>query len=246
PMFGHSSLSARTLFSAVPDMPCQRKLGRTRPLFAPLIGVIFVSCYCASPEVGQSFMGIFGEPEEPGKKGPSTLEEAQKAEEQQEYDWKEAAYERQMERIAARKRKAQPNYKETAQERKVRLRKLAMWNAAQRKGMTSVVGREAATVDIKVKLAKPMGIEFEKRDEDPNRAWVSGIFKEGSAYENGEVEAGDFLAQVNGVEAQRSRTGSLMASHMKKLFRISLTPREKWTWSSSGYLSRVELKPLPF
>ncbi|CAJ1338706.1 unnamed protein product [Effrenium voratum] len=105
-----------------------------------------------------------------------------------------------MERIAARKRKAQPNYKETAQERKVRLRKLAMWNAAQRKGMTSVVGREAATVDIKVKLAKPMGIEFEKRDEDPNRAWVSGIFKEGSAYENGEVEAGDFLAQVNGVE----------------------------------------------
>eukprot|EP00438_Fugacium_kawagutii_P035710 Skav234669 [mRNA] locus=scaffold1131:386375:386614:- [translate_table: standard] len=47
---------------------------------------------------------------------------------------------------------------------------------------------------------KPLGIEFEKFDEEPNRAWVSGIFKDGSAYKNGEVERGDFLAFVNGKE----------------------------------------------
>lgn len=79
-----------------------------------------------------------------------------------------------------RKRKAQPNYKErcplgrsmpisitpcdalppceeTQEERKVRLRKLAMWNAAQKKGMTDVVGRQETTVDIKVTLLKPLG-----------------------------------------------------------------------------------------
>ena len=46
---------------------------------------------------------------------------------------------------------------ETAEERKVRLRKLAMWNAAQKKGMTDVVGRAETTVDIKVGLMKPLG-----------------------------------------------------------------------------------------
>ena len=38
---------------------------------------------------------------------------------------------------------------ETAEERKVRLRKLAMWNAAQRKGMSGVFGQDESTVDIK-------------------------------------------------------------------------------------------------
>eukprot|EP00435_Cladocopium_sp_Y103_P066291 s282_g28.t1 len=105
-------------------------------------------------------------------------------------DWKDLAYQRQLERIASRKRKAQPNYKDRT------LRKLAMWNAAQKKGMTDVVGRAETTVDIKVGLMKPLGIEFEKYDEEPNRAWVSGIFKDGSAFKNGEIEAGDFLFSV--------------------------------------------------
>ena len=47
---------------------------------------------------------------------------------------------------------------------------------------------------------KPLGIEFEKRDDMPNRAWVSGILEEGSASRNGELEEGDFLASVNGKE----------------------------------------------
>eukprot|EP00913_Durusdinium_trenchii_P014943 g14017.t1 len=67
---------------------------------------------------------------------------------------------------------------ETAREKKVRLRKLAMWNAVQRKGMTDVVGRSEATVDIKVNLMKPLGIEFEKFDTEPNRAWVSAILED--------------------------------------------------------------------
>lgn len=103
-------------------------------------------------------------------------------EQEEEVDWKDIAYQRQLERIQARKRKAQPNYKaglgirvqqpdftvqfhvrslvlafnrrlcsqqETAEERKVRLRKLAMWNAAQRKGMSGVFGQDESTVDIK-------------------------------------------------------------------------------------------------
>ncbi|CAL1149332.1 unnamed protein product [Cladocopium goreaui] len=142
------------------------------------------------------FLGGFGEEE---KKGPPAKGEPERVEEQ-EVDWKDLAYQRQLERIANRKRKAQPNYKETAEERKVRLRKLAMWNAAQKKGMTDVVGRAETTVDIKVGLMKPLGIEFEKYDEEPNRAWVSGIFKDGSAFKNGEIEAGDFLFSVNGKE----------------------------------------------
>ena len=32
-----------------------------------------------------------------------------------------------------------------------------MWNAAQKKGMTDVVGRSETTVDIKVELMKPLG-----------------------------------------------------------------------------------------
>lgn len=32
-----------------------------------------------------------------------------------------------------------------------------MWNAAQKKGMTDVVGRQETTVDIKVTLLKPLG-----------------------------------------------------------------------------------------
>ena len=52
---------------------------------------------------------------------------------------------------------ASTQLKETAEERKVRLRKLAMWNAAQKKGMTEVVGRAETTVDIKVGLMKPLG-----------------------------------------------------------------------------------------
>lgn len=47
-----------------------------------------------------------------------------------------------------------------------------------------------------VKSCLGPGIEFEKYDEEPNRAWVSGIFKDGSAFKNGEVEAGDFLFSV--------------------------------------------------
>mmetsp|Transcript_2480 Transcript_2480/g.4271 ORF Transcript_2480/g.4271 Transcript_2480/m.4271 type:complete len:105 (+) Transcript_2480:351-665(+) len=70
----------------------------------------------------------------------------------------------------------------------------------KKKGMTDVVGRAETTVDIKVGLMKPLGIEFEKYDEEPNRAWVSGIFKDGSAFKNGEIEAGDFLFSVNGKE----------------------------------------------
>ena len=52
---------------------------------------------------------------------------------------------------------ASTQLEETAEERKVRLRKLAMWNAAQKKGMTDVVGRAETTVDIKVGLMKPLG-----------------------------------------------------------------------------------------
>ncbi|CAK9091999.1 unnamed protein product [Durusdinium trenchii] len=137
-----------------------------------------------------SFLGGLGEPEKGG--------ELQEGEEY--IDPKDAAFQRQQEIIAARKRKLQPNYKETAREKKVRLRKLAMWNAVQRKGMTDVVGRSEATVDIKVNLMKPLGIEFEKFDTEPNRAWVSAILEEGSAYRNDEVERGDYLFSVNGKE----------------------------------------------
>ncbi|CAK9091044.1 unnamed protein product [Durusdinium trenchii] len=152
-----------------------------------LLGLL--SLWCCSVW-SSSFLGGLGEPEKGG--------ELQEGEEY--IDPKDAAFQRQQEIIAARKRKLQPNYKETAREKKVRLRKLAMWNAVQRKGMTDVVGRSEATVDIKVNLMKPLGIEFEKFDTEPNRAWVSAILEEGSAYRNDEVERGDYLFSVNGKE----------------------------------------------
>ncbi|CAE7704427.1 MPP7 [Symbiodinium pilosum] len=79
---------------------------------------------------------------------------------------------------------------------------MAMWNAAQRKGVNEVGARDMTTIDIKVKLLKPLGIEFEERANDPGRVWVLRVLEEGSAFKNGEVEPGDFLSYVNGVDVE--------------------------------------------
>mmetsp|Transcript_29907 Transcript_29907/g.56085 ORF Transcript_29907/g.56085 Transcript_29907/m.56085 type:complete len:216 (-) Transcript_29907:107-754(-) len=187
-------------------MPDQGKLhARRRPLLVLFIGASALALGSWRSAEARNFFAPLGEPEKKPEGAPAERvagQEAPPAEKEEEYDWKEAAYQRQMEKIAARKRKQQPDYKESAYEKKVRLRKMAMWNAAQRKGVNEVGSRDTATVDIKVTLQKPLGIEFEERDNDPNRVWVSNILEEGAAFKDGEVEVGDYLATVNGVDVQ--------------------------------------------
>jgi len=175
----------------------RRSVRRPRPLL-----LLSLLCLAVIEALGQAqrFIGPLGEPAKKPEEAAAGSVEGQEPDEKP--DWKDAAYQRQLDRINARKRKQSPDYKESAYERKVRLRKMAMWNAAQRKGVNEVGARDSATIDIKVKLVKPFGIEFEEREEDPNRVWVGRILEEGSAFKNGEVETGDFLTAVNGQDVE--------------------------------------------
>ncbi|CAE7621793.1 unnamed protein product [Symbiodinium microadriaticum] len=182
--------------------PAMEGDGRRRSVRRPLL---LASLLCLavlealSQAAAQRFIGPLGEP---AKKPEEAAGSVAGQEPDEKPDWKDAAYQRQLDRINARKRKQSPDYKESAYERKVRLRKMAMWNAAQRKGVNEVGARDSTTIDIKVKLVKPFGIEFEEREEDPNRVWVGRIMEEGSAFKNGEVETGDFLTTVNGQDVE--------------------------------------------
>ncbi|CAE7229100.1 unnamed protein product [Symbiodinium sp. CCMP2592] len=176
-----------------------RRAGR----FLLLLALLYLAVIEALGQAQRRFIGPLGEPaKKPEEAAAGSVAGQEPDEPDEKPDWKDAAYQRQLDRINARKRKQSPDYKESAYERKVRLRKMAMWNAAQRKGVNEVGARDSTTIDIKVKLVKPFGIEFEEREEDPNRVWVGRILEEGSAFKNGEVETGDFLTTVNGQDVE--------------------------------------------
>mmetsp|Transcript_101120 Transcript_101120/g.182506 ORF Transcript_101120/g.182506 Transcript_101120/m.182506 type:complete len:242 (+) Transcript_101120:68-793(+) len=119
-----------------------------------------------------------------------------------EYDWKEEALKKQLERVEARKNKAKGNI--TPEDKRKRLLKKAMWASAQRKGLNDGVGAVCATgveVDLTVTLRKPLGINFIEKEDDeiPGRAYI-GAIQEGSMAESlEELETGDWLMAVNGI-----------------------------------------------
>eukprot|EP00931_Biecheleriopsis_adriatica_P010106 TRINITY_DN1111_c0_g1_i1.p1 TRINITY_DN1111_c0_g1~~TRINITY_DN1111_c0_g1_i1.p1 ORF type:complete len:257 (-),score=55.92 TRINITY_DN1111_c0_g1_i1:66-773(-) len=119
----------------------------------------------------------------------------------EEYDWTAEAYERQLSRIAERKRRAKGIYSDELKQKKIA--KAAMWQAATRKsgaeGVTAVRA-EGMVVEIKVLLEKPLGIEFRELEDGTGRVWVGDIQSGGSAASNGEVATGDWLGAVNGVK----------------------------------------------
>eukprot|EP00931_Biecheleriopsis_adriatica_P010107 TRINITY_DN1111_c0_g1_i2.p1 TRINITY_DN1111_c0_g1~~TRINITY_DN1111_c0_g1_i2.p1 ORF type:complete len:263 (-),score=56.89 TRINITY_DN1111_c0_g1_i2:66-854(-) len=119
----------------------------------------------------------------------------------EEYDWTAEAYERQLSRIAERKRRAKGIYTDELKQKKIA--KAAMWQAATRKsgaeGVTAVRA-EGMVVEIKVLLEKPLGIEFRELEGGSGRVWVGDIQPGASAASNGEIASGDWLGAVNGVK----------------------------------------------
>eukprot|EP00930_Biecheleria_cincta_P089005 TRINITY_DN78264_c0_g1_i1.p1 TRINITY_DN78264_c0_g1~~TRINITY_DN78264_c0_g1_i1.p1 ORF type:complete len:249 (-),score=62.26 TRINITY_DN78264_c0_g1_i1:69-782(-) len=122
------------------------------------------------------------------------------AQEWEEYDWKDDAYSRQMERLKERKRRKEGRL--TPEERQKRLAKIAMWNSAKRQGTGDSVGAVKADgqeVDIAVELQKPLGIDFVERYDGSGRVWVNEVREGFSAFKDGQVGVGDYLAEVNGM-----------------------------------------------
>lgn len=75
--------------------PSAATMSRTRaPVRGGLLVLALLWCCCLLP----TFLGVFGEEE---KKGPPSKPEDGQAEEKQEVDWKELAYQKQQERTFA-------------------------------------------------------------------------------------------------------------------------------------------------
>eukprot|EP00440_Ansanella_granifera_P014511 gb/GFBE01015773.1/.p1 GENE.gb/GFBE01015773.1/~~gb/GFBE01015773.1/.p1 ORF type:complete len:230 (+),score=64.63 gb/GFBE01015773.1/:1-690(+) len=166
----------------------------------------FIGPFGGQPDKQEGQQGQQGEGEQPQPRLGPNGEVLEDGVDYEEFDWKDDAYQKQLDRIALRKKKAQPNYKETAAEKVKRLQKLAMWNAAQRKGMSETVGAitsQGQVVDIKVTLQKPLGIDFQERDDDSGKIWVGEVREGFSAAADGSVARGDWLSAVNGFEVEK-------------------------------------------
>eukprot|EP00933_Yihiella_yeosuensis_P036555 TRINITY_DN30325_c0_g1_i1.p1 TRINITY_DN30325_c0_g1~~TRINITY_DN30325_c0_g1_i1.p1 ORF type:complete len:238 (+),score=51.29 TRINITY_DN30325_c0_g1_i1:80-793(+) len=149
--------------------------------------------------------------ESKGESAPQDRTEMEKLVESQregspekEPDWREIAkeesYQRQLQRLEERQRRASPNYKETAEERKKRLQKMALWQSSLSVGTDDVVGKVQVTgqvIEVKVTLPKPLGIDFVEYKGQEGKHVVKQVTEGGSAYRTQEVEAGDCLYAVN-------------------------------------------------
>jgi len=128
----------------------------------------------------------------------------------EESDWKDAAYKRQMQRVAEMQRKTSPGYKMTAQELLEKQRRKAMWKAMSERSTEQVFDKDfgmgATQQDgryITVELNKPLGINFlEVNPNSPCGALIGDMADEMSARESGKLEIGDLLVKVGGVIVQ--------------------------------------------
>lgn len=128
-----------------------------------------------------------------------------KVDKNKEEDWRDTAFAKQQQKLAARRAQADPNRKMTAQEILLRQRKKAVWRAMSTRSSESVLstGEIQDGREIKVQLSKPLGINFlEINPNDPCGALIGEIAEGGSAAESGRLNIGDVLVEVDGERVQ--------------------------------------------
>jgi len=145
-------------------------------------------------------------PEEEEAQAKAQLEEEQ-AETRPDFnqaiqDWKEVAYERQMERIQARKRKAAGVYEMSPREILAKKRREAEWRRMSGRSSEGNFGERDTDEDgtlVTVTLEKPLGIEFiEINAREPCGAIVADVPVGYNAHKSGKIEIGDELYAVDG------------------------------------------------
>lgn len=128
----------------------------------------------------------------------------------EESDWKDAAFRRQMQRVADMQQKMDPRRKKTPQEILEEQRRKAVWKAMAERSTEQVFDKDfgmgATQQDgsyIKVTLEKPLGINFlEVNPNQPCGAMIGDIAEGMSAKESGKLQIGDLLVKVEGIIVQ--------------------------------------------
>mmetsp|Transcript_59992 Transcript_59992/g.119042 ORF Transcript_59992/g.119042 Transcript_59992/m.119042 type:complete len:218 (+) Transcript_59992:58-711(+) len=185
---------------AMSQQPCGSR--RRRPTSALLVATIAGAAVAASllswkpiqqqaihPANGEASFGIpqpaffeiFGGGEEPEAQAPDK-------------DWKETAWKRQQEKLNARKRRADPNYKESEQEKVKRLQREYRWKKAQRQPES--VAMIGETMTVKVEMAPPFGMQI---DTAQGGVMIKAVSQERGNAQYQNVRPGDRMVSVNGI-----------------------------------------------